>query len=396
MTDRGSAVRRCVERYDVNSPAAVASAIFLGTVGVLSFIIQPGEVQGFVTSLGMSDARANDVVGVEMMGVALATIATALAGDRLDWRRLTLVALLIGAAGDVASAFLVRSAAFSAARFLAGLGHGAIISLSFTFVGLTVRPDRNIALYLVALLSYGAVGLWALPGVLGRFGFPPVFLFFAAVTLLGLITLPRLPRSAHGREAISPTAAQLSWPWIGVALAGVLAYNLAQGIAWANLSLIGTAAHLADQTVADDLFLSQVAAVGGALLSVALAGRAPRDLVVAGGILGGGGFIALLISGATPGIFLLAVCGFNVLWNFVLPFILGSVGDFDVHGRVMGPAIAMQMIGLGLGPILSGRLIGQDGFLRVELACVAFFAASLALLAGPLFVHGRALVRRTS
>jgi predicted MFS family arabinose efflux permease len=380
---------------DVNSPGAVIGAIFLGTVGVLSFIIQPGIVQGLVTSLGFSDAQANLVVGMEMMGVALATIAVAAIGERVDWRHITLLALIVAAAGDLASAFLLRGPAFVAARVVAGVGHGAIISLSFTFVGLTVRADRNIALYLVALLSYGAIGLWILPAVLGHWGFPVVFGAFAIVTSLGLFTLGRLPASSRGRDQISPTAARLPRGGVIVALAGVLAYNLAQGIAWANLSLIGTAARIGDQTVADDLFLSQIFAVAGALLSVALAGRAPRGLLIAIGILGGGASIALLTPGPTTLTFGVAVCGFNFLWNFVLPFILATVGDFDPRGRTISPAIALQMIGLGLGPILSGVLVGDGGgFMIVEGVCVAFFGLSLALLAGPIIAHGRILAAR--
>ncbi|QUD88640.1 MFS transporter [Phenylobacterium montanum] len=380
--------------FDVNSRSAVASAVFLGTLGVISFIVQPGIVQGFVSSLHMSEARANDMVGIEMMGVALATILTAAIGERIDWRRLLASALIIGVVGDLASAFATNGALLPAARFVAGVGHGAVISLSFTFVGLTVRPDRNIAFYLVALLSYGAVGLWALPSLLARFGFQPVFLFFAAVTAIGLVTVPYVPRSSQHREEISPTAVQLGARVIVVGLAGVLAYNIAQGIAWANLALIGGAARLADQTVADDLFLSQLIAVAGALLSVALAGMGRRALMIAVGVAGGALFIALLTGQPGALLFLVAVCGFNFLWNFVLPFILSAVGDLDLHGRVMGPAIAMQMIGLGLGPILSGRLIQGGGFLQVEMACIGFFALSLALLAGPLTAHRRMIAAR--
>jgi len=379
------------QSYDVNAQPSVASAIFLGTVGVISFIVQPGIVQGLVTNLHLSDAQANDVVGIEMMGVALATILVAAVGERIDWRRLTAIALLLGTLGDLASAALLHGPGFVPARFLAGLGHGAIISLSFTFVGLTTRPDRNIAFYLVSLLSYGAAGLWALPEILNRFGFEPVFVFFAIVTGVGLCLLSHLPRSSDHRLDVSPTARQFGPLVIGVALAGVLAYNMAQGIAWANLALIGSAAQLSDQTVANDLFLSQVVAVAGALLSVWLAGLDRRGVMIAIGIVGGGLFIALLIGAPSATLFLISVCGFNFLWNFVLPFILGAVGDLDLRGRVMSPAIAMQMIGLGLGPIVSGRLLGQGGFMTVELACVGFFALSLALLAGPVIAHRRRL-----
>ncbi|MCG8443536.1 MAG: hypothetical protein MI723_17165, partial [Caulobacterales bacterium] len=58
--------------FDVNAAPTVASAIALGTVGVLSFIVQPGLVQGFVTQFGLSEAAANDLAFAEMAGVALA------------------------------------------------------------------------------------------------------------------------------------------------------------------------------------------------------------------------------------------------------------------------------------------------------------------------------------
>jgi hypothetical protein len=74
-----------------------------------------------------------------------------------------------------------------------------------------------------------------------------------------------------------------------------------------------------------------------------------------------------------------------------LPFILSAVGDLDLHGRVMGPAVAMQMIGLGVGPILSARLLSSGSFVQVELSCIVFFCISLALLAIPVAQHELAL-----
>lgn len=381
---------------DVNSLPAVASAILLGTVGVLSFIIQPGEVQGFVEFAHLSDALANQVVGMEMMGVALATIITAVIGERLDWRQLLLGALIVAILGNVASAFTVGQKLFVPARFVAGLGHGVIISLSFTFVGLTKHPDRNIALYLVALLTYGAFGLWILPSLLSHLGFVFLFGFFAVATAIGLLTIPFVPASSEGREHLSPTAIAFDIRLAVLALGGVLAYNLAQGIAWANLGLIGTALGLKDQVVADNLFVSQVFAVVGAVLSVVLAGRLKRSWLIAVGILGGAGFIALLGQPTAAALFLISVCGFNFLWNFVLPFILGAVGDLDLHGRIMGPAIALQMTGLGLGPILSSLLITSKGYGQVEAACVGCFLLSLVLLALPIAIHNVRLARQSA
>lgn len=377
---------------DVNQWPAILSAILLGTVGVLSFIIQPGLVHGFVVELGYSEPEAVNLAGIEMFGVALATILLALGGNRLDWRQVTLIGLGVAVAGNLLSALALGSPLLSLTRFVAGFGHGLVISISFTFVGITRRAERNLALYLVLLLSYGALGVWQLPGFLAEFGFAVLFGGFAVLCLLALATLPFLPRAYSAEDMANPEARQLPGGLILTALAGVLAYNLAQGIAWATLFLIGIAAGHAEQGVADALFVSQVLAVGGALASVFLAGRVSRHGAIAVGILGGAASISLLVGQPSYPVFLIAVCGFNVLWNFVLPFILGKVCDFEVSGRMMSYAISLQMIGLGGGPILAASLIDGGEYLLVEVACIALFIASYALLAVPM-AHHRQLAR---
>ncbi|MFX8335511.1 hypothetical protein ABTL52_19880, partial [Acinetobacter baumannii] len=89
--------------------------------------------------------------------------AVALIGARVSWRVQIALALVIAAAGDAASVLTTGSPLFGWVRLVAGLGEGAIISLSFTFVGITTRAERNVALYLALLLTYGAFGLWSLP-----------------------------------------------------------------------------------------------------------------------------------------------------------------------------------------------------------------------------------------
>ncbi|MBY0392542.1 MAG: hypothetical protein K2Q27_04655, partial [Novosphingobium sp.] len=317
---------------DVNGWPAILCAVILGTIGVLSFIIQPGVVQGYVTQLKVDEATAVNLAGVEMLGVALATIFMAVRGTQINWRWVVAGGLLIAAAGNLTSLGAPLGGRFEIARFVAGLGEGTITSISFTFVGVTVRAERNLALYLTLLLTYGAFGLWYLPGFLGSHGLDAMFIGFAVLSLASLLTLPFLPHAYSAEEMVNPEARQLGTPLLVVALAGVLAYNLAQGIAWAVLFLVGVGAGLGEQAVADALFLSQILAVGGALASVFLAGHVNRNGAIAFGILAGAASIALLIGKPSLTLFVVGVCGFNVLWNFVLPFILGRVCDFDESG----------------------------------------------------------------
>jgi hypothetical protein len=373
----------------VNSRASIASFVFLGTISVLSFIVQPALVQGFVTVLGLSEPAAVNLAFIEMAGVGLATILVALISARVDWRALTAAALLIATFGNAWSALELHGAHLGAARFIAGFGHGGVISLSFTFVGLTRRVDRNLAIYLVSLLSYSAVGIWIAPTVFEHSGLAPVFWAFALATAASLLVVRFVPASSAARTEVSPHARQLGLGFLAAALASVFAYNIAQGIAWAILFLVGTAAGHAMQAVANALLVSNVAAVTGALGAVFLAHRVQRVPAIVLGILGGAACIGLLPGSSTMAVYLVAVCGFNLLWNFVMPFIFGAVCDMDTQGRMMTPAIAVQMNGLAAGPFLTAPLITGGSYAGAELLCIACFVASLLLLSLPLVAHSR-------
>jgi len=380
---------------DVDAPASVASAVVLGTVGVLSFIVQPGLVQGFVTELGLSEVAANDLAFTEMSGVALATVITAALSPRANWRILISVCLVLAAAGNVASAVFAEPGLFRAARFATGLGEGGIISLSFAAVGLTAKTERNLAFYLVLLLTYGALGLWAMPRAFDAIGLSGVFLIWAGLTAASFTTVPFLPASVDSRTQPSATAARVAPALLGVALLGVLVYNTAIGVAWANLFLIGMSVRPDEQAIANALLISQFVAVAGALAALFLAERLDRWGPIALGVLGGAAAIGLLLTKPNYLLFAVAVSAFNFLWNMVLPFILAAVSDMDETGHAMAPAIAMQMIGLGFGPFFAARILGEGGgFAAVETMTITLLIVSLALLAIPMAAQRRALAGR--
>ena len=380
------------ERSIPDSTPALFSAILLGTVGVLSFIVQPGIVQGFVTELGRTESEAVNLAGIEMLGVAAAAIFLAFFSGRLSWRLIVAVGLILACAGNLLSAALVNSENFFVARFLAGLGHGTIISISFTLIGATSKPERNLAWYLVLLLTYGALMLWTLPAFFVAFSIDALFYAFAAICLISLPTA-FLVCNAHPQiSEAGARARQLGKRLIFLALAGVLAYNIAIGIAWGILALVGMAEGFSEQSVADALFLSQVVAIGGALASVFLAERISSHFAIALGIIGGALSIGLLISVPNYQFFLIAVCGFNGLWNFALPFILAKVCDFENRGRMMSYAIALQTIGVGIGPLIAGALIGDGDYTSSQVLCMALFVASYGFLLAPMARHRRALM----
>lgn len=385
-----------VKTTDVNSRSAVLSAIILGTIGVLSFIVQPGLVQGFVTEFGLSEAQANGLAFSEMAGVALATIVLVIINRFINWRVLLATGLVLAAIGNIGSAFLASVSSFNGIRFVTGLGEGVVISLSFTFIGLTSRTDRNVALYLVLLLTYGALGLWAMPFILGTFGLKAIFFAWGIMSLLALLSVNYVPSSSNEMAEKSPDEAQISWGLITAALLGCLVYNTAIGLAWANLFLIGMEVRPDEQSIANALLIAQFIAIPGALLAFFLAPRIPRWALIISGILLGTAAIAMLLGRPDYTKFILAISAFNFLWNLVLPFILSAISDMDEKGRAMPFAIACQMIGLGFGPGIAAKMLGDGGgFESIKMLTIQLMVLSLILYLVPIYMHRRALKAKT-
>ena len=381
--------------FDVNSWTARWAAIFLGTVGVLSFIVQPGLVQGFVTELGLSELQANNLAFAEMLGMALGTVATIFLTRTVNWRKVLFGAILIAVVGNVLSAIWGSPDLLKFSRFFTGLGAGAITGLSFTIVGMTNKPERNIAYYLVLLLTYGAVGLWAMPTAFATIGLKGIFIFWAVVTLLALLTVKHVPTSSDSRVVASPTAAQLKLPFLLLALAGILVYNSAIGLAWANLFLIGMDIRPDEQAIANALLLAQFIAIPGALIAALMSDKIGRWIPLVLGIFGGAAFIAYLRFDSSYLPFVIGVCGFNFMWNMVLPFILAAVGDMDEKSRMVTPAIAMQMVGIGFGPFFAAILLGQGGgFKAIESLTVILLLISFVMIVIPMLVHKGALAKK--
>ena len=373
---------------DVNSRGTITAGIILGTTGVLSFIVQPGLVQGFVSVLKLSEADANFLASIEMAGVALATIIAVLLTRTISWKIILGVAIIIAALGNFFSAFSDTITNLQITRFITGLGEGLIISLSFTIIGLTKKTERNLALYLTLLMTYGAFGLWGMPMAFETIDLKGIFIIWGVLSLLSLLTLKYIPISSLSREEPRPTAIQLKIKWLVLALLAVFAYNVAIGLAWVNLFLIGMEIQPDEQTVANALLISQFAGIVGALGAVYLSDRLGRWWPFSIGIIVAAGCIALLLGEPSILIFGIAVFGFNGLWNFTLPHILSIVGDMDVKSRMVTLAIALQMIGLGSGPFVASKLLEKGfGFRDMETITISALIFSVLILAIPFRVH---------
>ena len=289
--------------------------------------------------------------------------------------------------------------AFVALRFVAGLGAGSLVSLSFAAIGLTSHPDRNFGFLIMWVLVYGAIVLWLMPSAYELAGMNGALWFFALFPLTALPFIRNMPVTGENVVQVEEDSVNLTGGMKTLALFAMLAYFMAQGVVWAYLFLIGISGGLTDQQVANGLMMSQFAGIGGALLAAVIAHRFGRSLPLAIGILGGASCLYFLTGSFEFALFAVAVGVYNFLWNMTHPFLLGAMASFDRRGRVVVYAVAMQMVGLAIGPALAASVISEGEFLNVNRLGAVLFVSSFALILPPVLTQARSFggaVQRTA
>jgi predicted MFS family arabinose efflux permease len=374
---------------DLNSKATLYSVFLVGVIAPEVFIVQPGFVQGLVQYLGFDDQGAGYVASAEMFGLAATTILMTFVAHRVNWRTVVFGSLVVMFIANVACTLTTDVDTFVLLRFVAGLGAGSLVSLSFAAVGLTKNPDRNFGLLIMWVLTYGAIVLWAMPTAYEMFGFNGVIWFFAVFPLIATPFVRHLPVSGETAAQVEEDAVNLSPRMKGLALFAMLAYFTAQGVVWAYLFLIGIDGGLGEQAVANGLMLSQFAGIAGAMLAALIAHKFGRSVPLTIGILGGALCLYYLVGTFEFMVYAVAVGVYNFLWNMTHPFLLGAMASFDRRGRVVVYAVAMQMIGLAVGPFLAASVITEGNYINVNWFGAGLFVLSLLLILPPVIQQAK-------
>ena len=378
---------------DVNHPGSIAAVLYLSVIGAAVFIVQPGFVQGLVVGLGYDEQQAGYVASLEVWGIALTSILVAIGGHRFSWRKILACSLILFAVGNVFSTITSQVTAFSLLRFITGIGAGGLVSLTFTIIGLTRFADRNFGYLIMAVLTYGALGLWAIPTALSLIGLNGIMIFFALFGVSGWWCLKWIPDSGEEQIQVEKDSVNLGYISRFLALAATFTYFFAQGVIWAYLFLIGLNGEVSEQDVANGLMASQFFGIVGAMVAVILGIRYGRISPLAIGILGGATILFWLLEPFDAIAFAAIVCIYNFAWNMTHPFLMGAMASFDEKGRVVAYAVAAQMLGLATGPAVGALVLGEGVYANIIATGILLFMISFLLILQPLLVHRRLVTR---
>ena len=374
------------------SAAMRMAAMSIVVIGMDTFIVQPGFVQGLVEKGGFSDKEAGYIAAAEMFGIASTTVVMVWLATRARWRTLAAVALVMDAAGNLLCTRAASFDEFVAARFAIGLTSGVLISIGYAVIGGTRNPDRNFGLLIVWVLTYGALGVFALPSALSLLGLQGVLIALALLAASGLWVVRYLPdcaATAHGAAAPEYTASPLS---AAMLLGAVLCFFLSQGTVWSYLFLIGTAGGAGEQAVANDLTVAQFLGIAGAFAAATWGSRVRASTSLIGGI--GAGVLPMFCFLGAKGavIYGVAVSIFNYAANYITPLLMAVVARGDASGRLIVYAVALQMLGLAIGPALGAAVISPGDYRHAVLISMGLCVACLALILPPVIRQSRSVM----
>ena len=376
-------------RYDLNSIKGLFALLLVHTIGPQTVIILPGLVQGYVERLGFTEQEAGFLASVETWGMFVATFAMMVLVSRVNWRTLMGVSLVAMIVANVASIFAESMSLLYVLRFVAGVGGGTIVAVSYAMIGLTTRKNRNFGWALFFVLLYGAVVFPLMPIVYGNFGMAGAFTFFAVFALCGLPVVHGLPSAGKQVSEGDPDAVELPVVMKVLAVVTMLLYFIGQIGVWSYFYRFGIRYGMSEQAVGSALSISQFFGLAGAFSVVMFSRLVRKDVALFLGI----GVSALTIGmlfGTHAFLMFVIISGvYQFLWNMTHPYLLGALATFDPSGRIIIYGTAMQFLGVASGPAIAALLITDESISGVLWMGIVFMIASIACILPPVITEGR-------
>ena len=339
-----------------NRLGPLLAMIVTGIAGASMMIIMPGVLSALASIRGWSNSEVAILAATEMAGIGFGTFGSALIVARINRRALGCVALVVVIAAHLASAYSGELLAFLGSRFVAGSAEGVLIAVMTASIAGTMHPDRNFAIYMASNLAISTLLLTILRLFIGTGA--PQFIFFVlcAIDAIALVLLQLLPGSpAAEREA--PSGESL---WHMSSVLGLLATLLlfiGIGATWPLVGQIGVVHGLPAKFIATALSVATFMGIVSGLIVSALGTNVGRS----GPILIGTTFLMLGMLGLKfangPVVFAFVVGSYLFFWVFIVPYYTGVMSALDPGGRMASFSMAMQFIGLTLGPLIVSPML---------------------------------------
>lgn len=374
--------------------AALMVAHCAGMVDLVALSVWVGTL---ISHYGFDAQQAGGLPTVFLLGVVLASVASAPWVQRLPGRLVSSVGFTVAATAFWLASAVTTWMELAVLHAVAGVASGAALSVTHGTIARSVNPHRLFALVGMALGVFAVVFLAGTPQLIAAKGGPALFHAFAGVMAVGaaasLLAFPTSnavtsiggTRAASPASAGSPAAASASTAatavqaipkvvWFGIA--GISSMTLVQALIFSFLEGVGLHRGFTQQAINTVLIALGLVNLLPAALAALLQQRCSARRVVLMGPLLQFALAATIMLSPLYGPYAVAASLLAAVMVFTHTFAFGLLARLDTSGRALAATPAMLMTGSAIGPFLGGTLVTVFGYEALALAalCLATVA----------------------
>lgn len=344
----------------------IMSAVFLSAIGAMFYNLLP-------MFLGVAqDYRELDNQSIGLLssmffaGYTLTTSTAFFWIRRVNWKIVTLLALIIGSMALILAGFSRSFTVLMICIFIAGGAFSTVYGIGATALGDTGNPARWFGLKISAEAMLGAVLLFLLPGTLiSSFGFKGMMIGMVVAVLVLAPVLSWLPETGHtgheqedGGADIAPGLQVAIW----IALFAVTVFLFSATMIWAFVERLANTAGFEPVLVGKVLSLTLVFAVIGSMAAVVIGDRfgSGKPLAAATVLF----LLALgLLSGTTTVTdYAIGACLLTTAIGLGITYVITIVADLDMDGRYVVLTVPAIGIGVMTAPAVGGMLTASQDY----------------------------------
>lgn len=368
--------------FDTSYSITLTTIFATGLVSSAMLILKPLIVSGLIDDYHFSPAQAGYVVGIEMVGLSLASFIVATFNKTWSRRYMLFFGATIGIFGGLGPVLTDAFIPILVCRFIAGIGCGLIAANVMSVIATTLDPDRTFGLYYMTCYAGAALlmtgGAWSL----AHFHVRGIYIFLALLLFVTYITVSLIPRGFTGLQDDNKGHVLPSFPLFegGLCLGISMLFWVGLGAVWAFLERLGQQADVNSEAISYVLTFYAVAGFAGAFSASILHTHFGRIQLLIATITGAVFSVALI--GWASGLFSFAagVIIFSYIWPLFLTYMGGTMAAIDSAGRVVAMSVTSQCIGMALGAAIGGELSGRYGYISIPVISMVCFLLALALL----------------
>lgn len=324
-----------------------------GTMVMPVVVLSMSKLAGYDEGLATVVASA-ELAGIGFYGLFLPKLAVR------SWRCVAVAGVLAVLVGEAASFWLQSPLTLAGARFVAGLGEGAIFSLVAMSLASLADAERlwgalnlisgvalGILLFIVSMIPHQETGA-------------PVFLVLAAFTAMMAPFLLLISKRSAVKTAATHQSRLDSGKMRLTMLIVFLVYAVQAG-QWVVCGYVGERVGLSGPQVGLYLAVASLAGFLGAIVPMTTHDKAKRLTFVLVGFLVMAVSIYFLFNVFTPSVFVIAQVFVNVGFYIVTPFVTGILTENDPDGSLMSRILVIAIVGATIGTAVAGPIFVTAG-----------------------------------